>query len=138
MHGTQKKMVSIMHGTHKKTVSIMHGTQKKAISISHRTKKNGFNHAWDTHEVCPALQWKQQMVTYDTIKDHTVNLVQKTYKHGNDIAKALLDEANLANVGRGAPVRNKVAVPGGGLNDLQALKLQLEKNGFDINYEEQL
>ena len=125
-------------GHKKKWFQSCMGHKKKRFQSRTGQKKNGFNHAWDTHEVCPALQWKQQMVTYDTIKDHTVNLVQKTYKHGNDIAKALLDEANLANVGRGAPVRNKVAVPGGGLNDLQALKLQLEKNGFDINYEEQL
>ena len=28
-------------------------------------------------------------MTYDTIKDHIVQYVQRTYKHGHDIAKSL-------------------------------------------------
>ena len=33
----------------------------------------------------------QQTVTYDTVKDHIVSYVQKTYKNGQDIAVSLRD-----------------------------------------------
>ena len=51
----------------------------------------------------PHYSGKQHMTMYDTVKDHIVIIVQKTYKHGNDIAKALRDEADLADVGAGPP-----------------------------------
>ena len=37
----------------------------------------------------PHYSGKQQMVTYDTVKDHIVNHIQKTFKHGVDIARAI-------------------------------------------------
>jgi len=35
---------------------------------------------------------QQQNVTFDTVKDHIVQQVQKTYKYGIDIAKSLEEE----------------------------------------------
>ena len=36
---------------------------------------------------------QQQSVTYDTVKDHIVQYVQKTYKNGIDIAESLEKES---------------------------------------------
>jgi hypothetical protein len=33
----------------------------------------------------------KQAVTYDTVRDHIVQYVQKTYEHGQDIAVSLRD-----------------------------------------------
>ena len=34
----------------------------------------------------------RQTVTFDTVKDHIIQVVQKSYKHGLDIAKTLREE----------------------------------------------
>ena len=34
----------------------------------------------------------QQMMTFETVKDHIVDYVQKTYKHGHDMALSLRDD----------------------------------------------
>lgn len=57
----------------------------------------------------PHYSGKQQVVTYDTVKDSIINVIQKTYKHGSDIAKALCEDADLADVGSGPPTRKKVS-----------------------------
>lgn len=67
-----------------------------------------------------------------------MNLVQKTYKHGNDIAKALWDKADLADVDAGPPVRDNIVVPGGGFTDQIAFELNLKQQGYDIKYKEEL
>ena len=36
---------------------------------------------------------QQQSITYDTVKDHIVQYVQKTYKNGIDIAESLEKES---------------------------------------------
>jgi hypothetical protein len=45
----------------------------------------------------PHYSGKQHMVTYNTVKDHIVNQIQNTFKHGVDIERAI----HLAEVGMG-------------------------------------
>ena len=39
----------------------------------------------------PHYSGKQQMVTYDTVKDHVIHQIQKNLRYGIDMAKALRD-----------------------------------------------
>ena len=45
----------------------------------------------------PYYTGKQQGATYDTVKDHVIKQVQRTYKFGNDIAMALENEKPYNN-----------------------------------------
>ncbi len=40
----------------------------------------------------PHSSGQQQSMTFDTVKDRIIQYVQKTYRHGLDIAKSLRDE----------------------------------------------
>ena len=51
------------------------------IIVIHRVVKWIFSH----------YTGKQQMVTYDTVKDHIVKQIQKIFKYGNDIAQVIRD-----------------------------------------------
>jgi hypothetical protein len=86
----------------------------------------------------PQYSSKQQVVTYDMVKDHVINLVQKTYKYGVDIAQALCEDMELAVIGTGLLEREMVVVPERVLSRAEVSTLQLEQNGFNIDYKEAL
>lgn len=48
----------------------------------------------------------KQAVTYDTVRDHIVQFVQKTYKNGQDIAVSLRDD-KVKDLSTLAPVRGQ-------------------------------
>ena len=72
---------------------------------------------------------ERQTVTYETVKDHITQYVQKMYKEGQDIAKSLreLVKVDLTNE---KPVRQMWQETGD--------KKQAEQDGLDINYQEKL
>ncbi len=43
-------------------------------------------------EFTPFYAGRQQVATYDTVKDHIINLIQKHYQYGYDLAKVLVEE----------------------------------------------
>ena len=69
---------------------------------------------------------QQQSVTYDTVKDHIIQYVQKTYKNGIDIAESLEKEV-LKDLTPLEPTR-KISV------NADAAAKQLEQDGFDIEF----
>ena len=85
----------------------------------------------------PHYTGKQQMMMYDTIKDHIINQIQNTYKYGGDITQALRDEAELQIIGTGIPTRVKVEIQDR-MNNGEQFKLCLEQEGLDIQYKESL
>ena len=73
---------------------------------------------------------ERQAVTYDTVKDHIVSYVQKTYKNGQDTAVSLRDlrkkDLNLLQPKRGASV------------EADSTEQQQEQAGMDIMYQAEL
>ncbi len=69
---------------------------------------------------------QSQSVTYDTVKDHIVQYVQKTYKNGLDIAESL-DKEVMKDLTTLSPVRDVST------NTDDATR-QVEQDGFDILY----
>ena len=73
---------------------------------------------------------ERQAVTYDTVKDHIVSYVQKTYKNGQDTAVSLRDlrkkDLNLLQPKRGASVA------------VDSTEQQQEQAGMDIMYQAEL
>ena len=53
---------------------------------------------------------QQQLMTYNTIKDHIVHYIQKTYKNGQDIAISLRSLEELDLMGE-RPCRGKAINP---------------------------
>ena len=71
----------------------------------------------------------RQTVTFDTVKDHIVHMVQKSYKHGQDVAKSLRDEQKL-DVSLWKPIREVS-------QDTDEGERNLEQIGNDIIYQEE-
>ena len=72
----------------------------------------------------------KQTVTFDTVKDHIVQTVQKNYKHGQDIAKSLRDEQKI-NLDARRPMR-VVSI------DTDDEVRSMEQTGHDIMFQEEL
>ena len=72
----------------------------------------------------------KQTVTFDTVKDHIIQAVQKSYKHGQDIAKSLRDE-KMMDVRIHDPVR-KLST------ETQEDLRSIQQTGHDIMYQEEL
>ena len=73
---------------------------------------------------------QQQSVTFDTVKDHIVQFVQKTYKNGIDIAESL-DKEVIKDLTPLAPTRKISVKP-------NAEEKALEQSGFDIEFKVQV
>ena len=67
---------------------------------------------------------QSQSVTYDSVKDHIVQYVQKTYKNGLDIAESL-DKEVWKDLTTLAPVRTVST-------EIDPDARQVEQDGFDI------
>ena len=72
----------------------------------------------------------KQAVTYDTVRDHIVQFVQKTYKNGQDIAVSLRDD-KVKDLSTLVPVR------GQSISTDAALKAN-KQAGMDILYQAEL
>jgi hypothetical protein len=72
----------------------------------------------------------KQTVTYDTVKDHIIQTVQRNYKHGLDVAKSLRNEAitDLKDVLPARALSTKA----------DETAKSLEQTGHDIMYQEEL
>ena len=73
---------------------------------------------------------KGQSVTYATVKDHIINYVQRTYRHGKDVALSLrnLEKEDLSTI---RPQRMVST------NDDVTVKA-VEQAGLDIDYQEEM
>ena len=69
---------------------------------------------------------QQQSITYDTVKDHITQYVQKTYKYGIDIAESL-DKEERKDLTTLIP-RRKVSVK------TEEAEKKVEQEGFDIEF----
>ena len=70
---------------------------------------------------------QQQSITYNTVKDHIIQHVQKTYKNGVDIADSLENE-EMKDLGPMRPTRN--------ISELMATtSREVEQEGFDIEFQ---
>ena len=72
----------------------------------------------------------KQTVTYDTVKDHIVQTVQKNYKHGLDVAQSLRNE-ELVKIEEAEPIR-KLS------QKTSQVEKDLDQTGLDIMYQEEL
>ena len=71
-----------------------------------------------------------QSVTYDTVKDAIVSYVQRTYKHGQDIAMSLRDLSKM-DLTTLAPIRGQSEAT-------ETQENQMEQQGLDIMYQAKL
>ena len=58
----------------------------------------------------PHYTGKQQTMTYDTVKDHIIQQIQKTYKYGLDMAKMLREMEYNQTPGGTTPIRKVVTI----------------------------
>ena len=68
----------------------------------------------------------QQSITFDTVKDHIVQQVQKNYKNGIDIAESLEDET-MKDLSSMKPTRILST-------ETEATARAIEQEGYDIEY----
>ena len=108
---------------------------------SNRGNNNNSHSQSSEMKFIPHYTGKQQMVTYDSVKDHIVQQIQKSFKYGNDIAQAIRDMVyeDENNLGGGKPTRQIVAVPmDKDTRESLHMTLQIEQEGYDIEYKEEL
>ena len=104
-----------------------------------RGNENHGNSQSSEMKFIPHYTGKQQMVTYDSVKDHIVQQIQKSFKYGNDIAQAIRDMVYEDDLGGGRPTRQTVTVPiDKDTRESLHMKLQIEQEGYDIEYKEEL
>ena len=83
----------------------------------------------------PHYPGKPQKVTYETLKDHIILLLQKTLRYGGDVATAL--RTMNSTFVETAPVRNVVIIDQAALADQVLLEnLRLRQQGNDLDYKE--
>ena len=107
---------------------------------SNRGNNNNSNSHNSEMKFVPHYSGKQQMVTYDTVKDHIVQQIQKTFKYGNDMAQAIREmEYDDDNLGGGRPTRKVIDIPTEkDAREALHMTLQIEQEGYDIEYKEEL
>ena len=77
---------------------------------------------------------KQQTVTYDTVKDHIIKQIQKTYKYGIDMAKSLRDMQHKTSLGNGPPIQCEVTIT----DDMKDFVARVSQDGYNIEYTKEL
>ena len=91
----------------------------------------------DEMKFTPHYPGKPQKITYDTLKDHIIIQIQKTFKNGQDIADLLRTETD--KIPGTVPTRNTVTFTADEAKDDQArLNKQIEQGGYDLEYKEAL
>ena len=86
----------------------------------------------------PHYSGKQQVVTYDSVKEHIIQHIQKNYKYGNDMAKALRNDAYSTSPGGPEPIRVVVKIEGDSPTAADIANQQMIQQGHDIKYQEEL
>ena len=102
---------------------------------SSRGNNNNSNSQSSEMKIVPHYTGKQQMFTYDTVKDHLVQHIQKTFNYEYDIDQAIRDMVydNENDIGGGRPTRKIVAVPiDKDTRESLHMKLPIEQEGYDI------
>ena len=71
-------------------------TGRQGRGFSNRNKRNSYsnnnyNNNTTTLKFFPHSAGKQQSVTYDSVKEHIIKQIQKTFTYGQDIATTLND-----------------------------------------------
>ena len=80
----------------------------------------------------PHYSGKQQMVTYDAVKEHVIQQIQKNYRYGIDMAQSLRNMQYTAEPGGTRPVRQIVT-----MEDLKDEKMTaIKQEGYNIDYKE--
>jgi hypothetical protein len=81
-------------------------------------------------EFTPHIAGKHQAVTYDTVKEHILQEIQKDLKHGYDIARCLREGLN-----KGIPIlksTREIEVQGGSLTEQE---VKLIQEGYDMEWQ---
>ena len=87
----------------------------------------------------PYYVGKQQVHTYDSVKEYIVNYVQKEYEDGLTIAVALEGVKTESEVIGNPPIRESVELTAKKIADeISKLQAQQEQEGFDLEYKENL
>ena len=94
-------------------------------------------------EFTPHYSGKQQVVTYDTVKDHIIQLIQKNYKFGIDIVKAIRNDKYEVHPGGTQPTRQLATLTTSGgttttPTEAEIAAMKIEQDGFDILYREEI
>ena len=84
-------------------------TGRQGRGFSNRNKRNSYNNNnynnnTSTLKFFPHSAGKQQSVTYDSVKEHIIKQVQKTFTYGQDIATTLND-LQLIDLGQYKPTK---------------------------------
>ena len=85
----------------------------------------------------PHFPGKMQKMTYDILRDHILNQVQCTFRHGNNIAKAI---HNMMDMTPGTQlIKQTVIITWQTFDDDRAkFNVKLGQQGYDILYKEEL
>ena len=78
--------------------------QGRSFNSSRNTNRFNNNTITTAYKFYPHTAGKQQSITYDTVKEHIIKQIQKTYQHGQDIATTLTD-LKIINLNQFKPVR---------------------------------
>ena len=94
------------------------------------------NNQTNEMKFAPHYPGKPQKVTYETLKDHIILQVQKTYKYGGDIADALRSMTTTTTA-VAEPTRRTVTFDSNNINNpIMIENLKIEQQGYDLDYKE--
>ena len=115
------------------------GQGTKSSSKTSNSNKSSNNNNTQEINFVPHYSGKQQTVTYDTMKDHIETHIQKSFKYGNDMVKALRNMSYTPDPFGSTPIRKLVDVPPGDTpTTMVQWELQQEQDGYKIKYTEQI
>ena len=91
----------------------------------------------------PHYTGKQQVVTYDSVKEHIIQHIQHTFKFGSDMVNAIRND-EYGTPGGGRPRRQLANIyqldEEGQPTDVKRedIEIKLEQDGYDLEYTEEL
>ena len=85
----------------------------------------------------PYYSGKQQYMTYDTVREHIIQDIQKKFKYGSDMVKAIRDDA-YTDPGQGKPARQIADLYDERNKRKDNVLLRIEQDGYDLEYTEDL
>ncbi len=107
---------------------------------SYNNNSNNNNSQSGEKKFLPHYSRKKQIVTYDTVRDHIEQQIQKSFKYGSDIVKAIREmKYDDTCLGGGKPTRKVITLPSDKVTREELhMSLHIEQEGFDIEYKEEL
>jgi len=104
---------------------------------NHGPKGRNYGKHEETMKFVPHYSRKQQVVTYDTVKEHIIQQIQKTFKYGSDMVRTIQEDTYI-NDNEDRPQR-RLAEMYDTLGDSQeALVVKIEQGGYDLEHTEEL